>query len=305
MKALSKLKIGLALGGGGARGAAHIGVLKVLHNNDIIPDVIGGTSAGALIGAMYAATQDPEWVDKRFKEFLNSEPYKEMGVDRLQSDQNPESVIGQVTKFVQNKLVFAMALTRTSIINKDRLTKAFDYLIPVKTFEELMIPLNVYTTDLQSGETICYSSGDLIDAVTQSGSIPGFVEPTTSEDKLIVDAGVSAPLPVCELKDKADYIIGIDISRGAPKEPMKKVNIIEIINRAERITSQYYTNLLSQRADFLIRPDVLGLHWSAFNKYDLLVENGTDAAEDKIIDLKDAIKYRKSLRYRLFHLSSN
>ena len=305
MKALSKLKIGLALGGGGARGAAHIGVLKVLHNNDIIPDVIGGTSAGALIGAMYAATQDPEWVDKRFKEFLNSEPYKEMGVDRLQSDQNPESVIGQVTKFVQNKLVFAMALTRTSIINKNRLTKAFDYLIPVKTFEELMIPLNVYATDLQSGETICYSSGDLIDAVTQSGSIPGFVEPTEQGDKLIVDAGVSAPLPVCELKDKANLIIGVDISRGAPKEPMKKVNIIEIITRADRITSQYYTNLLAKRSDFIIRPNVLGLHWSAFNKYDILVENGVKAAKDRIVKLKHLIRYRKSLRYRLSHLSSN
>lgn len=302
---MPKLKIGLALGGGGARGAAHIGVLKVLHNNDVIPDVIGGTSAGALVGAMYAATKDPEWVNKRFKEFLSSDAYKEMGVDRLQSDQNPESVIGQVTKFVQDKLVFAMTLTRTSIIKKDRLTKAFDYLIPVKTFEELKIPLNVYATDLHSGETICYNSGDLIDAVTQSGSIPGFVEPTKQEDKLIVDAGVSAPLPVCELKDKANFIIGVDISRGAPKEPMKKVNIIEIITRAERITSQYYTDILAKESDFLIRPDVLGLHWSAFDKYDTLVDNGVKAAKDKIVELKDLIKYRKSLRYRLFHLSSN
>jgi NTE family protein len=302
---MSKLKIGLALGGGGARGAAHIGVLKVLHNNDVLPDIIGGTSAGALIGAMYAATKDPEWVDKRFKEFLNSEAYEEMGVSRLQSDQNPESVIGQVTKFVQDKLVFAMALTRTSIVKKERLVKAFDYLIPVKTFEELKIPLDVYATDLHSGETICYNSGDLIDAVAQSGSIPGFVEPTKQEDKLIVDAGVSAPLPVCELKDKANFIIGVDISRGAPKEPMKKVNIIEIITRAERITSQHYTDLLSNRSDFLIRPDVLGLHWSAFDKYDLLVENGINAAKEKIVELKNIIKYRKSLRYRLFHLSSN
>lgn len=302
---MSKLKIGLALGGGGARGAAHIGVLKILHNNGVIPDVIGGTSAGALIGAMYAATIDPDWVDQRFKEFLSSDAYEEMGVSRLQSDQNPESVIGQVTKFVQDRLVFAMALTRTSIIKKDRLTKAFDYLIPVKTFEELKIPLNVYATDLQSGETICYNSGDLIDAVTQSGSIPGFVEPTEQNEKLIVDAGVSAPLPVTELKDKANFIIGVDISRGAPKEPMKKVNIIEIITRSERITSQYYTNMLSDEADFIIRPDVLGLHWSAFNKYDILVENGKVVATEKIVELKAAIKYRKSWRYRLFHLSSN
>ena len=302
---MSKLKIGLALGGGGVRGAAHIGVLKVLHNEGIIPDVIGGTSVGALVGAMYAATQDPDWIDKRFKEFLSSAVYKEMGVDRLQSDQNPESVIGQVTKFVHNRLVFAMALTRNSIIKKDRLKKAFDYLLPVKTFEELKIPLNVFATDLQAGETICYNSGNLIDAVTQSGSIPGFVEPTEQKDKLIVDAGVSAPLPVRELQEKAGFIIGVDISRGAPIKPMKKVNIIEIITRAERITSQYYTDMLSKESDFLIRPDVLGLHWSAFNKYDILVENGIHAAKENIVELINAIKYRKSLRYRLFHLSCN
>ena len=302
---MSKLKIGLALGGGGARGAAHIGVLKVLHKNGIVPDVIGGTSAGAAIGAMYAATQDPDWMDNRFREFMSSEVYKELGVERLQSDQSPESVIGQVAKFVQNKLVVAIALTRSSIIKKERLENAFDYLIPVKTFEELKIPLNVYATDLQFGETICYNSGDLIDAVTQSGSIPGFVEPTENNDKLIVDAGVSAPLPVRELEDKADFIIGVDISRGAPKKPIKKVNIVEIITRAERITSQYYTDMLSEKSDFLIRPDVLGLHWSEFNKYDILLENGITATTERIEELKKLIKYRKSLRYRLFHLSSN
>jgi NTE family protein len=302
---MSKLKIGLALGGGGARGAAHIGVLKVLHKNGIVLDVIGGTSAGAAIGAMYAATQDPDWMDNRFREFMKSDVYAEMGVERLQSDQSPESVIGQVAKFVQNKLVVAIALTRSSIIKKKHLANAFDYLIPVKTFEELKIPLNVYATDLQSGETICYNSGDLIDAVTQSGSIPGFVEPTEHKDKLIVDAGVSAPLPVRELKNKANFIIGVDISRGAPKKPMKKVNIVEIITRADRITSQYYTDMLSDGSDFLIRPDVQGLHWSEFNKYDILLENGIKAANEKIAELKNTIKYRKSLRYRLFHLSSN
>jgi len=302
---LSKLNIGLALGGGGARGAAHIGVLKVLHKNGIKPDVIGGTSAGAIIGAMYAATQDPDWMENRFRDFLNSEEYEEMGVNRLQLGQNPESVISQVTKFVQDKLVFAMALTRSSIIKKERLEKAFDYLIPVKTFEELQIPFSAYATDLQSGETICYNTDDLIDAVVQSSSIPGFVEPTEDGERLIVDAGVSVPLPIKYINEMSDISIGVDISRGAPKIPMKKVNIIEIITRAERITSQYYTDMLADMADFLFKPDVLGLHWSSFDKYDILIQNGIDEAEQKIEDLKRLLKYRKSLRYRLFHLSSN
>lgn len=300
---MKKLKIGLALGGGGARGAAHIGVLKVLHKNGIIPDIIGGTSAGSIIGAMYAATKDPDWIDKRFTEFLNSDEYKSMGVERLESD-HPESVIGQVTKFVQDKLVIAMALTRASIIKKSRLAKVIAFLIPVKSFEELKIPLNVFATDLQTGETITYNSGELLDAIVQSSSIPGFVEPTTSGDKIIVDAGVSVPLPVMQIKEKSDFTIGVDISRGAPKEAMKKVNIIEIITRGERITSQYYTDMLANNADFLFRPDVLDLNWSAFDKYDILLQNGIDEAESKINALKQTLKYRKSLRYRLTHLSS-
>jgi len=300
---LSKLSIGFALGGGGARGAAHIGVLKVLHKNGIVPDVIGGTSAGAIIGAMYAATKDPDWVEDRFRKFLDSEEYKAMGVERLESD-HPESVISQVTKFVQDRLVIAMALTRNSIVKKSRLSDALDYLIPIKTFEELKMPLTVFATDLQSGDTISYDSGDLIDAVVQSGSIPGFIEPTLKNDKLIVDAGVSAPLPILQIKDKSDFTIGIDISRGYPKERMKKSNIIEIITRSERITSQYYTDMLGQNADFLIKPDVMGLNWSAFDKFEELLQNGTDEAELRLPQLKQTLKYRKSLRYRLFHMSS-
>jgi NTE family protein len=300
---MGKLKIGLALGGGGARGAAHIGVLKVLQQNKIKPDIIAGTSAGAIIGAMYAATEDPEWIDKRFRELLDSEEYKSMGIDRLESNQ-PESVIGQITKFVQDRVVIAMALTRASIIKKERLTNALKFLIPAVDFKELKIPLRVFATDLQSGATICYESGDLIDAVVQSGSIPGFVEPTSDGEKLIVDAGVSVPLPIKQIKDNSDFAIGIDISRGAPRDSMRKINIIEIITRAERITSQYYTDMLAESADFLFRPDVMGLNWSAFDRYDELLQNGIREAERKITILKKKIKYRNSLRYRLFHMSS-
>ena len=300
---MTKVSIGFALGGGGARGAAHIGVLKVLHSNGIVPDVMGGTSAGAIIGAMYAATKDPDWIENRFRQFLDSDEYKSMGVERLESD-HPESVIGQVTKFVQDRLVIAMALTRNSIVKKSRLSNALEYLIPVRSFEELQIPLTVFATDLQSGNTISYESGDLIDAVTQSGSIPGFLEPTIDNEKLIVDAGVSAPLPISQVKEKADFTVGIDISRGYPNRPMRKTNIIEIITRSERITSQYYTDMLAQEADFLIKPDVMGLNWSAFDKFEELLQNGSDEAEHRLPKLKQILKYRKSLRYRFFHMSS-
>ena len=121
---MSKLKIGFALGGGGARGSAHIGVLQVLHDNGVIPDVIGGTSAGSLIGAMYAATADPEWVETHFRNFLSSDVFAQMGVVALKTDRTLDSALAQAARFVKDHAVIAMSLNRKSFIKKQRLEKA-------------------------------------------------------------------------------------------------------------------------------------------------------------------------------------
>ena len=90
--------LGLALGGGGARGAAHIGVLHVLHEHKIIPEHLAGTSAGAVIGAMYAATLDPAWMESRFREFLMNETTKFQASTELMNDRNAETLLEKATK---------------------------------------------------------------------------------------------------------------------------------------------------------------------------------------------------------------
>jgi NTE family protein len=295
---MQKLSIGLALGGGGARGAAHIGVLQVLHDHGIFFNTIGGTSIGAVIGAMYAATQDPFWVEKRFREFLNSNAYKQVGTSLLLNDRDPDSVIGQLAKFVQDKLVIAIALNRDSIIKRSRLEKAIDFLVPVQTFEELKIPLNVYATDLQNGKTVCYSSGNLIDAVVQSSSMPGYVQPTASKGQLLADGAVSIPIPVLEMKLIADFVIAINISRGST-EPMKKNSIIDIITRCDLITTLHLTAMMVDNADFVFQPDILGLHWSEFDKFDILFENGVKEAKQNIGRLADRMKLHRSWKFRV------
>lgn len=291
-------KIGLVLGGGGARGAAHIGVLTVLHREGFEFDRIVGTSSGAIVGAMYAATKDPEWIAERFRKFIKSDAFKKTRVTSVRSDRNPDSVFGQMSRFVHNQFVIAMAINRESIIEKNLLVDAIRFLLPVDEFKDLKIPLATVCTDLNSGKTIVREEGDLVEAVVQSSSIPGFVEPTIIGDQRLVDGGVTAPFPSSIIKGKVDFILGVNISRGYPK-PLKKANILEIITRTELITSMKLTEAMTDQADFVIRPNTMGLHWSEFNKIDDLISNGQQAAESALSELYEKLDKRLTFRQRI------
>jgi len=288
----------LALGGGGARGAAHIGVLQVLNRSRIPIDKIAGTSAGSVIGAMYAATKNPEWIEKRFREFLKSSVFEQLGTKTLRSDRDPDSVFGQLAKFIQDQFVIVMAMNRISVVKRERLEGVIRFLLPVNTFEELQIPMDVFVTDIQTGQSVCHNQGDLIEAIVQSSSVPGYVPPTLKNGQVFMDGGISTPIPVMKLKQETDFVIAVDISRGQPP-PLKKINMLEIMTRSERITSFHLTNFLVKQADFVIRPDVLGLHWSQFDAFDILLNNGIKAAEERVPDLVDELRKRQSWFYRL------
>ena len=293
--------IGLVLGGGGARGAAHIGALKVLHDNGIEFDKIVGTSAGAVIGAMYAGSKDPDWMITRFKEFVKSDEFKKTRVKSVRPDKNPDSVFSQMSRFVHNQFVIAMAINKESIIEKKILKDAIEFLMPVKDFNELLVPLSVVCTDLNSGETIVYDEGDLIEAVVQSASIPGFVEPTLINGRRIVDGGVTDPFPIHVIKGSVDFILGVNISRSYPK-PLKKANIIEIITRTEMITSLKLSEALVKQADFVIKPDTMGLHWSEFQEIEKLINNGAEAVERSLPELIIELEKKPSLKQRISQL---
>lgn len=291
---------GLALGGGGARGAAHIGVLQVLHEADIEIDLIAGTSAGAIIGAMYAASKDPFWVEDHFRKFMESDAFDGLRSRRMLDDRNPDSVLDQIAKKVKDHYVLMMGLNRKSILKKGPLNDVISYLIPVKTFEELKMPMKVIATDLQSCEDVIHESGNLIEALVQSSSIPGFVQPSGNENEMIVDGGVSMPIPVPVLKGQCEMIVAVDISRyylGSIKDH----NMIEIMRRADMVTSLRLKSELAQKADFVIKPETLGLHWSDFHQFDKLLENGRTAAKQSIEPLKRMIDQKKSLLYKLKH----
>lgn len=293
-----KTTIGLALGGGGARGAAHIGVLQVLHENGIRFNHIAGTSAGAIIGAMYAYNQDPKWVENRFIEFLESDDFHAMGTDRIRENERPDSAIGQMTKFVRDRIVLIMSQQKSFIIKREKLERAIKFLIPVNDFADLSIPLSVIATDIQNGTQVVYDTGDLIDAIVQSSSIPGFVQPTEHGEQVLVDGGVSDPIPVDVSKKHVDFAIAISVTKDSLKE-LKYKNMYEILTRSDQITSNYLAKYKLEKADFVIKPLVGGLHWSRFDQFDLLLEKGRDAASISIGELKSELNRRNSIFYSL------
>ena len=282
------LKIGLALGGGGARGACHIGVLRVLEDNGIIPDVIAGTSAGSMIGAMYASELNAKIVEEKYMKHIQSENFKDLGFRYIPNSEKDDSIFSQIVKQIKNQYVLMVSSNRKSIIKNERLSKAANILFEADRFEDLKIPLFVSATDLISGNPIIYKTGNLVDAVVQSSTIPGFVEPTYQNNRMLVDGGISLPTPVTPLIGECDFIIAVNITRGVTNQPEPN-NIFEILNRSRDVSIGQLNKYVLEKSNFVIKPEHNNLHWSAFDQSDEFLEVGRKAALDSIENLLDTL----------------
>ncbi|MDO8656811.1 MAG: patatin-like phospholipase family protein, partial [Nanoarchaeota archaeon] len=175
------LKLGLALGAGGARGLAHIGVLKVLHEAGIRPDFLAGTSMGAVIGALYAAGKSPEWIE----ELVKTTDWKKM-----------MDVSVPKTGFLQGKIV------------EENLRK----LLWNKPFHRLKIPFQVVAYNLTKKKEIIFSAGDVAQAVRASISIPGVFSPAHIKRDEYIDGAVANPTPFDVVRKMgADIVIAVDL----------------------------------------------------------------------------------------------
>lgn len=172
-----KFKTGLVLSGGGARGFAHLGVLQALNESGIYPEIISGTSAGAIIGSLYADGNKPYDILNLFKQ--NS---------RLD--------------------YFSLTMPKEGLLQITGLIKILQENLKAKTFEELKIPLFVSATDLNNGRIVYFSEGDLLRPVIASASIPVLFKPLLIDKILYVDGGVMDNLPIDPIDKKCDYIIG-------------------------------------------------------------------------------------------------
>jgi len=294
---MSEQTIGLALGGGGARGGAHIGALQVLHNNNIYPSMIAGTSAGATIGAMYAASMDPDWMKNRFKKLISGGKVAALGDMQAAGERESSSIWGQLAQFFKDRIEIILAMNKLALMDSKNIKEIIEFLLPVKTFAELQIPMIITATDVQTGRAVLHDSGNLVEALVQSSTVPGIFTPAIKDDMYLVDGGVVMPLPVPALLGKVDYILALDIS-NTELNKLGHYNMYSIITRSETIRGMHYTRSLADQADFVIHPDVGDTHWSQFDLFDQLIDKGRQATEQKIDLLKADLSRRKGWVYK-------
>ena len=298
--ASKKIKIGLVLGGGGARGLGHIGVLKALKIHSIPIHMVAGTSIGAVIGAMYAATLDPHWIENKFKEFIESEAYKKIGLHRLVPTSQPNiSIFQMAATYMKNQIIINLANERLGILKQERLSEIIDFMLPVKTFEELKIPFSCLAVDLNSGEDVVFNSGNLVEAIVASSAIPGYIPPIEKDGMLLTDGAVSCPVPVETVRKMgADFRISVDVGLNH-FEPLENPNLLQVIGRAEQITSTRLGEVKSEKADITIRPDTMNVFWAEFDKIDQLIKLGAEETEKQFWKIKDNLKKKESIHHKV------
>ncbi|MGL4946551.1 MAG: patatin-like phospholipase family protein [Cetobacterium sp.] len=288
-------KVGLVLSGGGAKGAAHIGVLKTLEKYKIPIDYVVGTSAGSIIAAMYSVGYTPEEIEKTVTELQFFELFKNA------SNRDLENIV-QKTK--SNKYPLTISLDKDfnlslpmGVLNGEHiyleLKKIFSRAEGVKDFKDFPIPFRAMTTNLQNGESVAIDSGDLALATLKSMAIPTFLDPIRDGDNYYVDGGVADNFPILQAMNMgADIVIGVDIAAD-PIVISDNSNIVQILDKLAAYNGDKNTEVQSHYPDILITPDVKNHSTLNFDNLDALVKEGEVATESleyalsKLIDEKE------------------
>lgn len=289
---MTKPFLGIALGGGGVRGAAHVGVLQELDEAGIAIDMVAGVSAGAVVGAMYAHSLDGKWVEDQFRKVWASTKFQDVAAKRFIQSGPSDPWIHKIRKNITEHALAIMSLHRRSIMTNESLREILRMLIPARTFDQMKIPLKIVSTDIETGDDIISDKGDLMDALVKSCAIPGIMEPVEDEGRLMVDGGVGMPIPVPALKEDCQMTLAVDIGLYE-FERLNRPNARTIKIRSDIITSNRLKTRLASEADLVIKPDTLGFHWSRFDSGEILFQNGRKAAKERLSRLMKMIEKNK------------
>jgi NTE family protein len=288
-----KMKIGLALGGGGARGLAHIGVIKALEKAGIPIHIITGSSVGAVVGGMYAQSLAIADVEARIVRFFTGEDFKKTGLHLFRPDMHAENFFGQIARITDTGLIIHINRRRVSLMKQHRLAAAIDSLVGEGLIENTRIKFAPVATNLLTGEIVAFRSGSMREALKASSAIPGFLPPIEYKGLILVDGAVAASIPVePAFALGADFVIAVNVSRSLDDEPMPE-NVVDILFRTNLITAQRNDVMACERAQVVIKPKVEHIHWAEFGKIHELIAVGETAGAEAVRLIQTAIKKKK------------
>ena len=251
-----EVRLGLALGGGAARGFAHVGVIQVLEEAGLRPAYLVGTSAGSLVAALYASGKTPAEL-----------------VRVAQSMQEAE-----ITDWM-------LPILNRGALRGEALARYVNTQVGGRTLEQMSIPLGIVATDLGNGDAITFRRGNTGAAVRASSAVPGVFQPVRVGDREYVDGGLVAPVPVRQTREMgANFVIAVDISSDPEGNPSG--DTFQILMQTFAIMGKSINQLALKEADWVVRPALSGVKSADFSARMRSIEAGRAAMREALPGLK-------------------
>ncbi|MBI5250195.1 MAG: patatin-like phospholipase family protein [Desulfomonile tiedjei] len=274
------MKVGIALGGGGVRGLAHVSILQVLDDLQIRPAVISGTSMGAIVGALYAAGMSAKEIREDIERHL------------ILSNDTWRDVVEKREDLLKWVYAFKPDFSGSGLINAEGILNFMLSEIKVRSFEDLEIPLLVVAADYWSAEEVIFEKGELLPAIRASMAVPGVFSPVPVEGRIMVDGGVVNLVPYDLLIDRADFIIAVNVSR------VRSASGPEIPNALESVLGTFdimQTTMLSDKLkrlkpDIYIWPQIRDVRMLDFGKIEEVFAQAASSAEGLRQELSQVLR---------------
>ncbi len=286
-----EVKLGLALSGGGAKGFAHIGVLKVLEEEGIPVHMVSGTSMGSIIGSLYAIGYSPQEIE----EIAQTTNWNILLNDSYQI--NPQEISNSILKKDTYLVTFPfdgkqLSLPAGLIDGQNISMMLYRLMLPfhdVRDFTKLPIPFSAVATNLATGEPKTFSSGYLPDAVRASIAIPSIFKPVNIDGKTYIDGGVARNIPVEDVQNLgADFVIASDVG-----EPIRKLDslktFVDVLFQSVGFHQQESDVIQKEKTDIYIRPDISEFSTFSYEKVDEIIRRGESAARKALPRIKRAL----------------
>jgi NTE family protein len=257
-----RTRIGLALGGGMARGCAHVGVLRELERHDIPIDLVAGTSVGSLIGGAYAAGLSPEQIE-------------------------------QIALAIRWSDLGRFAVSKLGFYNSERTEEFIRSKFPVTTFDKLRMPFGAVATDIQSGKPVVFTEGELPLAIRASCALPVYYTPVLVNGRMMVDGGLVGHIPASVARSMgADFVIAVDVN--SQHEPIAQpTHMLTIMAQSMAVMGRSSVNYLTKDADVVIRPDIKHVRPDDLSKAAEMIAAGEAAARQIMPRLKELLLPKK------------
>ncbi|MGC9323109.1 MAG: patatin-like phospholipase family protein, partial [Desulfomonilia bacterium] len=262
----------------------------------IIPDIVTGTSMGAIVGSIYADTLDIDRTEEIIKGYLNSEEFISKAKNLSLSSDIDKGFLETIYGKAKKGYFFYRFLFRRSVISPELFFLELDQLIPDKKFSELKIPFACMVLDLVSGYPEILHSGPIRPAVRASSAVPGILPPVKIDNRVCVDGGWVERVPISAARALgASFILGVDSSREiTPIDYENEIkNSMDVMFRADDIARSLMNTFRTREADFVVYPKVGDADWSDFDHIDTYITAGYTATMESLPALRKALRFRR------------